>query len=108
MVDNEILTIGPVSGIWLISPLPASEWLARGIHKPVLKSTLNVLFQKCATHQVVFVAVRIKFRSKIVSVMFYLAFCKSIDFYWKAHGQKQKGGCLRFVVVFSLGSLSQQ
>ena len=39
MVDTEILTIGPVLGIWHIlnfeSPLPASEWLATGIHKPV-------------------------------------------------------------------------
>ena len=34
-------------------PLTISEWLARGIHKPVLKSTLNFRFQKCATHRVV-------------------------------------------------------
>ena len=46
-----MLTIGPVSGF--DSPLPASEWLALGIHKPVLKTTLNVRFQKCATHRVV-------------------------------------------------------
>ena len=35
------------------SPLPASQWLAMGIHKTVLQTTLNVRFQKCATHQVV-------------------------------------------------------
>ena len=51
MVDSNILTIGPVSGIWLNRPLPASEWLATGIHKPVFKTILNVCFQKCATHQ---------------------------------------------------------
>ena len=34
-------------------PLPPSEWLSIGIHKPVLKTTLNVLFQKCASHRVV-------------------------------------------------------
>ena len=45
------------SRLWYLahleSPLPASEWLAMGIHKPVLKTTLNVRFQKCATHRVV-------------------------------------------------------
>ena len=46
-----MLTIGPVSGF--DSPLPASEWLALGIHKPALKTTRNVRFQKCATHRVV-------------------------------------------------------
>ena len=49
MVDTEIWTIGPV---WyfahLESPLPASEWLAPGNHKPVLKTTRNVSCQKCA------------------------------------------------------------
>ena len=30
-----------------------SEWQALGIHKPVLKTTLNICFQKCATHRVV-------------------------------------------------------
>ena len=46
-------SIGPVSGhlAHLESPLPASEWLAMGIHKPVLKTTLNVCFQECATHR---------------------------------------------------------
>ena len=56
MVDTEIWTNGPDSGIWLISnvtPLPASEWLSMGIHKPVLKTTLNVRFRKCATRRVV-------------------------------------------------------
>ena len=36
----------------LESPLHGSSWLAMGIHKPVLKTTLNVPFQKCATHRV--------------------------------------------------------
>ena len=34
-------------------PLPDSEWLAMGIHQPVLKTTLNVCFQKCTIHRVV-------------------------------------------------------
>jgi hypothetical protein len=33
------------------SPLPVSQWLAMGIHKTVFKRTLNVRFQKCATHR---------------------------------------------------------
>ena len=50
MVDTDILTIGPVSGIWALleSALPASEWLAMGIHKPSSsnnpKRKLNGLF----------------------------------------------------------------
>ena len=31
----------------LESPLPTSEWLATGIHKLILKTTLDVRFQKC-------------------------------------------------------------
>ena len=34
------------------SPLPASEWLATGMAKPVIKTTLNVRFEKCAIHRV--------------------------------------------------------
>jgi len=38
----------------LESPLTASKWLSTtGMHKRVLKTTLNVRFQNCATHQVV-------------------------------------------------------
>ena len=46
VVDTEMLTISPVSGIWLISnpSLSASDWLVKGIHRPVLKTTLNVRF----------------------------------------------------------------
>ena len=43
-----MLTIGPVSVIWLILNRPyllQNDWL-RAL-KPVLKTTLNVSFQKC-------------------------------------------------------------
>ena len=35
------------------SSLPAWEWLATSMHKPLLKTTLNICFLKCATHRVV-------------------------------------------------------
>ena len=50
MVDTEILIFGYLAH--LESPLPASECLAMGIHKPGFKTTLNVCFQKCKTHRV--------------------------------------------------------
>ena len=33
--------------------MPASEWPSIGIDRPVLQTTLNICFQKCATHRVV-------------------------------------------------------
>ena len=54
MVDTNILTIGPVSGIGLISNRPCL--LQNGglwANKPVLKTTLNVSFQRFATQRVV-------------------------------------------------------
>jgi len=37
----------------LESPVTALDWLSMGMHKHVLKTTLNVHFQNCATHRVV-------------------------------------------------------
>jgi len=51
-VDTEIFCLDFLTP--LESPLTASEWLSTtGMHKRVLKTTLNVRFQNCATHRVV-------------------------------------------------------
>ena len=34
-------------------PMTALEWESMAMHKHVLKTTLNVRFQNCATHRVV-------------------------------------------------------
>ena len=49
VVDTEMLNIGPLSGIWFILNRPCSQWLAMCIHKPVLKTPVNVCFQNCET-----------------------------------------------------------
>ena len=117
VVDTEILTIGPVLGYLahLESAVPASEWLATGIHKPALKTPLNVCFQKLASHPVVS-GVHWCSKSSITAKysfwrVFICHFVNPIDFCWRTHCSltgNRTGCCLRLVLVFSLCSPSQQ
>jgi len=55
-VDLEISTMGGSCLDFLTfleSPVTALDWVSMGMHKHVLKTTLNAHFQNCATHRVV-------------------------------------------------------
>ena len=86
VVDIDMLTIGPASCILLISPLSASEWLVTGMHKPVLKTTLNVCFQKYVTQW--------------CSLMFQIKYCVLFGILKiplkRKLNRKQKGGLFTF------------
>ena len=87
MVETKMLTIGPVSSIWLIS-LNNPKLLFSEMCNSLSGWWCSLMFQ-------------IKYRTEIVSVVFYWAFCKSIVFCWKTHCTLTRKEGL--VVVFSLG-----
>ena len=113
---NFDLVLSRVFGSFRITPA-CFRISVMGITKPILKITVNVSFQKCATHRVVSGdhLFQIKYRSEIQFLSYFIAhsshFVNHIDFCLKTHctlAGNGKGGCLRLEVVFSLGSPSQQ
>ena len=74
----QIVTIGPVSGIWLIRIVPACFRTAGYGHSPVLKTALKVSFQKCATHRVVSVFSRCS-KSSIVAEHSFCFICHFVN-----------------------------
>ena len=86
----------------LESPLHASEWLAMGIHKDSLKTTLNFRFLKCATHWVESGA---RWCSKS-SILAKYSFCRILFGIFliplkRKPDRNRKLGCLLLVEVFT-------